>query len=111
MISKSPLCPTIKIVAQEPFAKLAERMTYWIRIVPDKRTPQPSYAVAAMRCENREEIHWLSVTRSTPGEVARLMCTGFELPAGAAQLACKVLHELLRNGHAVVVDATCAVAA
>jgi|GEM_PF-5919732 len=96
----------IKMVAQEPLAKLADRQTYWIRIVADKQAPQPCYAVAAMRCENREELHWLSVGRSTPGEVARLMRTGFELPANVGATANEIIQELLRNGNAVSVDPT-----
>ena len=96
----------VKIVAQEPFAKLEERKTYWIRVVADKNADQPRYAVAAMRCENREEIHWLSTGKSTPTEAARMMRAGFELPPGA-ELAKEILQELLKNGQAIPVEIAC----
>lgn len=82
-----------------------------MRIVPDKRSAWPSFAIAAMRCENREEIHWISVGCSTPTEVARLMRSGFELTPEATQAASEVFQELLKNGNAVVVEAACAAAA
>lgn len=112
MTSIDPLPLTIKIAAQEPVAKIADRQTYRIRIVADKQAAQPGYAVAAMRCENREELHWLSASRSTPGEVSRLMRTGFEISTAASPIATEIVQVLLKNGSAVLIDATeCSAAA
>ncbi|MGC4072547.1 MAG: hypothetical protein QM760_08525 [Nibricoccus sp.] len=98
--------PSIKIVALEPLVKLANGQNYRIRIVQDKRSNEPLHAVAALRCENREEIHWLSAGLSSPVETARLMRNGFKLLQGAEDnLAYGVAQELVRNGCAVGLDA------
>lgn len=101
----------VKLTAQEPFAKLEERKTYRIRVVTDKRAPQPCYAIAAMRCENREELHWLSGGSATPVEAARLMRAGFELPANTVPLVREIVQALLISGQAMAVDTPCAAAA
>lgn len=106
MTSTVSLPATVKILTQEPVAKIADRQTYWIRIVADKQSAEPCYAIAAMRCENREEIHWLCGCRSTAGEAARLMRTGFPVAADAPAILTEIIQVLLKNGDAVVVDAT-----
>lgn len=106
MTSTVSLPATVKIVTQEPVAKIADRQTYWIRIVADKQSAEPCYAIAAMRCENREEIHWLCGCRSTAGEAARLMRTGFELPSNPAAISIEIIQVLLKTNEAVLVDPT-----
>jgi hypothetical protein len=97
----SPL--TVKIVALEPLAQLSETQNYWIRVLPDKRSATPLHAVAAQRCEDRSEIHWLSVGLPTPSEAVRWMRTGFT-PSAHDELGFGVIQALLRSGRATLVQ-------
>ena len=98
--------PRIKITAVEPLVKLADDQNYRIRVVQDKRSSQRLHAVAALRCENREEIHWLSAGFSSAAETARLMRNGFTLSHAAEdQVASGLAQELIRNGSATGIGA------
>lgn len=89
--------PLIKVLSSEPLAKLGPAQSYWIRVVPDKRSTDALYAIAAVRCENREELHWLSAGMPTPAMAVKLMRTGF-VPEAANDLSCDIVEELLKNG-------------
>ena len=100
---KSPAA--VKITTLEPLAKLSPGRSYRIRVMKDNRLGQPLHAIAAMRCENREEIHWLSVGFPCPAETSRLMRTGFSLPDSTENpLVLGVMEELMRNGCAMGLD-------
>lgn len=93
---------TVKILTPDPLAKLGEAQSYRIRVVPDKRSETPLHAVAALRCENREEIHWLSAGLPSPIEAVRWMRSGFT-PSVQEGLGLGVIQELIRSGKAALV--------
>jgi hypothetical protein len=101
----SNFAPSLRITALEPLAKLADGQTYRIRVMQDTRSPEPRHAVAALRCENRDEIHWLTEGLPSPVEASRLMRNGFTLRQTSADLAFGVAQELIRNGSAVGIEA------
>jgi len=102
--------PLIKILSPEPLAKLGPAQSYWIRVVPDKRSSEALYAIAAVRCENREELHWLSAGMQSPAMAVKLMRTGF-VPEAANDLACDIVEELLKNGSSSWLDIEASAAA
>jgi hypothetical protein len=93
----------VKILALEPLAKLGDTQNYWIRVLPDKRSETPLHAVAAMRCEDRNEIHWLSAGLPSPMEAVRWMRSGFT-PSAQDGLGFGVIQELIRTGKASLVQ-------
>lgn len=101
-MSSSPSSATVKILSPDPLAKLGEAQTYRIRVLPDTRSQTPLHAVAAMRCENRAEIHWLSAGLPSPSEVVRWMRSGFT-PTAQEGLGFGVIQELIRSGKAALV--------
>jgi hypothetical protein len=102
--------PMIKMIENEPLAKLREGHSYWIRVVSDKRSREALFAVAAVRCENRQEIHWLSESVPNPTDAVRLMRAGFKTDPEVQGTALEVINKLISKGSATWVegDAVCA---
>ena len=92
--------PTVKITATAPFAKLESDRSYWIRVVQNRECDVPAYAIAAIRCENHEEIHWLSTTAPTPAEAAARMFAGFQTPDDVDNVGFEVISRLITDGSA-----------
>src|SRR5438067_1099330 len=90
----------IKIIETEPLAKLREGHSYWIRVVLDRRSSDSLYAVAAVRCENRQEIHWLSEGVPNPKDAVKLMRIGFRTTLIAESLGHEVIEKLVNKGSA-----------
>jgi hypothetical protein len=94
----------IKMTESEPLAKLREGHSYWIRVVADKRSRDSLFAVAAVRCENRQEIHWLSQSVANPKDAVRLMREGFRTDPEAQGTALDVINKLISKGSAAWVE-------
>lgn len=98
MLNFSP--STLRIASTEIFVQLASDQNYRIRVIPMDHQAQ-RYAVGAMRCENRQEVQWLSDGVSTPLEAVKLMQSGFAPRSDLTEIARSIVAKLLAEGKAV----------
>ena len=99
----------IRVAAVDPSIELNGQSHYRIRIL--YKTSDRSYAVAAVRCENQREVHWISGSMSTPLQAVKMMLDGFQVCPDASEIAQQIIQRLLAAGKIVEHETANAVAA
>lgn len=99
-MNDQPSGKIFRITSVDPLFEADKINHFRIRVVQNRLLG--GYAVAAIRCEDQQEVHWLSTSASTPLEAVKMMLDGFELSQAASETALRVIAGLLTEGKVVV---------
>ncbi len=90
---------SIRITATDPLLELDGNSHFRIRVVYMSAAAS-ACAVAAVRCEDQREVHWLSEPTESPLEAVKMMMDGFVLASHADSVAHAIVQRLLSDGKA-----------